>query len=288
MTEFRIDPMPSRKLNSDRVVYYVYSVSKVEKKLVAKFDSTIEKAELIKDFENFTSEQKLELKNFVTNMRFVIDRLNLPAKLNRSYRISLPEPLQKTLVTLSELTEKHNIEFNPITAMLNGLLNHIVTTEKRINQYEDCYILQDIGVNVEDNSKELQEKEIRKYTKKIFKDLLALPGSLDKYASIANNFYKKETNLNSTTIVRYSEGKAKPSQWSISCALTVLGIEQMSLINKKIPSSILIHLWLTPLRYIGEIKNYNEACQFYHTIFKTDELPDEIKILFKSELLKSI
>lgn len=63
-------------------------------------------------------------------------------------------------------------------------------------------------MNISTNSiqKEMDAKEARKYSKKIFKGLLHLSGELEKYAHLAESIYKKETNLNSATIVKYAEG----------------------------------------------------------------------------------
>lgn len=267
MPEFRIEPMPSRKADNDTVVYYVKDPG--SNTLVAKFDTSIQKAENIEGWESFSPTQKLELQNFVANVRFVIDTLGLPAKLNRAYRISLPEPLQTALVDLAESAKANQIEFDPMTAMLNGLLNHIRTTEKRINQFKESHILENIGINLIDENKLEQIKETRKYTKKIFKALLGIPNNLEKYADLSKKIYEKETNLNSSAIVKYAEGKAKPSQWSVSCALAVLAQARNELINK-LPLEVLISLWLEPLKFAGKTTSSEAAYQRFEKTFLLD------------------
>lgn len=268
MPEFRIEPMPSRRLDSDKVVYYVKDLN--TNKLVTKFDTDTHKVEEIEGWEIFTAAQKLELQNYIANVRFVVDKLRMPAKLSRDYRLSLPEPFQALLIEIFERSRKNNIHFDPMTAMLNGLLNHISTTEKRLKAIGETSILEQFDVSLSHNSKEELDKEIRKYTKKIFKRLLNVPKGFDKYAEIAHELYGKETNINLTTVTKYSEGKSKPSQWSISCALTILGNEQDD-ITAMIPVPFLVPLWLTPLKFSGKLTTAKQAISLFQNIFKLDQ-----------------
>jgi len=284
MPEFRIEAMPSRKLDSNRVVYYVKDPS--SNKLVTKFNTDIQKAEEIAGWEKFTAVQKLELQNYVANVRFVIDKLQLPAKLNRDYRLSLPDPFQAILVKLLDRARTNQINFDPMTAMLNGLLNHIATTEKRLKTIGEPSVLAEFNINFSHNEKTELDKEIRKYAKKIFKRLLTVPNNLEKYTNVAHECYNKETNLNSTTIAKYAEGKSKPSKWSISCALAVLGNEKDA-IPAAISIPLLVSLWLTPLKFAGNLTTAEQAINLFQQIFTLDKAFEQEAIhSIKNEMLK--
>ncbi len=266
MPEFRIEAMSSRKLNSDKVVYYVNNIN--QKKLATKFDTNTLKPEEIEGLENFTLTQKLELQNYLANVRFTMDKLQLPAKMNRDYRLALPVPLQEALIELFTKASVHNIKFDPMSAMLNGLLNHIETTQKRLNAFDEPSVLSQFDLHLSDTKKTENDKEIKKISKKIFKHLLLMRGGLEKYAKAARELYGKETNLNSATIAKYAEGEAKPSKWSISCALTVLGDKEDIATIVSIP--MLILLWLVPLKFSGKLQTTEQVLSLFQSTFKLD------------------
>ena len=277
MPEFRIEPMPSRSLKSDKVVYYVRSRS--TNKLITKFDTSVLHAEEIEGWETFNSFEKLELQSYLASIRFTIDTLGLPAKLNRDYRFILPEPLQVAIAELYNRAQANNIVFNPMSAMLSGLVNHITTIEKRLNTLGESSVLADFEIKLRNDGKEELSKDLRKYTKKIFKHLQSLRGGLEKYSKMALELYDNDTNLNSATLLKYVEGTSKPSQWSISCALTVLGKEED--LNDIVPISTIVTLWLKPLRFSGKLKTEEQALSLFEKIFKLnkkyyDEARDQI------------
>jgi hypothetical protein len=144
MNNFAINQMPSRKPGRNLVVFYVKDSE--TKRMVAKFNNNIKRAEDIPGWEEFTSSQKLELKNFVSNIHFFSKKLKLPEKLNKNYRLSLPEPLQDAMVELFEKSQQHDIEFNPMQAMLSGLLKHITSIEKKILAFKESSILEKYGI----------------------------------------------------------------------------------------------------------------------------------------------
>ncbi len=284
MPEFRIEPMPSRKLGSDTVVYYVKD--QATNTLITKFDTNVSTVDNIEGWQSFSTEQKLELQNYFANIRFVVDKLHLPAKLNRAYRISLPDPLQTALIDLFEKSQANNINFDPMTAMLNGLLNHISTTEKRLKAIGEEPVLSQFDMKINSNNTAERDKETRKYTKKIFKRLLIMQKGLEQYAKMAHELYDKETNLNSSTIAKYAEGKSKPSQWSVSCALTVLGKEKEDILAI-VPIQALIFLWLSPLKFSGKLATAEKAIKLFQATFKLDEKEcREATGIIKNEILK--
>lgn len=282
MLEFRIEPMPSRRLDSEKVVYYVKE--RRTNQLVAKFDTENLAVENIEGWENFTPSQKLELQNYIANVRFVIDKLSLPAKYNRDYRLSLPEPLQKALTALYDKAQSKKINFDPITAMLNGLLNHIETTEKRLQAVGEPSVLPQFNIYVSQDNKSQSDRTIRKYTKKIFKSLSRVKGGLTQYADIAHKLYDKDTDLSAAIIASYVEGKTKPSKWSISCAITVLAREEVDLVSI-VPLEILIQLWLIPLKFAGKVSQTEQAIKLFDTNFKlVKQVKDEAINIINNEM----
>lgn len=288
MPEFRVERMPSHKAGSDKVVYYVKDLG--NNALVTKFDTDTLRAEDIENWESFSPSQQLELKNYLASIRFVIDKLNVPAKFNKDYRFSLPDNFQTALIELFDKAQKNNINFDPMTAMLNGLINHIKTTEKRLGVVGEGSVLSKYDITAASSDKVEDAKQIRKYSKKIFKQLLKIPCALDKYAKCAYEFYGKETNLNSSTINKYIEGKSKPSQWTISCALTVLGSHIN--ITTVLPLETLIPLWLIPLRFSGKLTKVNQAIATFDQIFSAkiadDKYLGEALPILKNEFAKTI
>ncbi len=267
MPEFRIESAPSRTLKSDKVVYYVRSRS--TNKVVTKFDTSVVKCEEIEGWETFTATEKLELQSYLSGIRFTVDTLHLPAKLNGDYRFTLSEPLQVALVPLCEKAKANNISFNPMSAMLSSLLNHVASTDKRLQAVGEPSILESLGIFLAEDNKEELQKETRKITKKIFKRLQSLPGCLERYSKTAFELYGNDTNLNSATLLKYVEGTSKPSQWSISCALSVLGDkEDLSVI---VPLSLMIELWLTPLKFSEKVKTAEQAFSLFKQYFKHAE-----------------
>jgi len=125
---FNIKLENTSELNCSEVVYYVRD--KDTNKLITTFDSTIQKAEDIKGWGNFTAAQKLDLQNYITNLRFVDDKLQLATETNLEYNLFLPESFLEALTELYDQAKLIDINFNPMLAMLNGLLNHIIATEK--------------------------------------------------------------------------------------------------------------------------------------------------------------
>jgi hypothetical protein len=261
MTVLRFEPMHLRK--KPAVIYVKDTGTNL---MITKFDINIQRAEEVDGWEDFNPKQKLEVQNYIANLRFIIDKFHSNISINRAYRFSLPEDFQLALVEMAELARKHHIEFDPMSAMLTGLLNHVRTTEKRLNAFEEINILPKLGINLIDDEKIAHDKETRKYTKKIFKHLLSVQNYLGKYASLAKSLYDKEMNLNSTAIVRYAEGEAKPSQWSVSCALALLGAEGVNL-NDIMPSNIWVKLWLDPLKFSGKVTNAENAFALYQKTF---------------------
>lgn len=284
MPEFRIEPMPSRSLKSEKVVYYVRSRSTHQ--LVTKFDTNTKTAEEIEGFQNFTASEKLELQNYLASVKFTIDALGLSAKNNRDYRLVLPDSLQEALVKLYERAKINNINFNPMEAMLRGLLNHISTTDKRLTSGGEPSILKDFNIILKSqDEKENQHKELRKFTKKIFNCLQKLNGGLENYAKTARELYQNETNLNRATLLKYAEGNSKPSQWSISCALTTIGkIEELMTI---MPLPLIIQLWITPLRFSGKIQTINQALTVFKQYFISANIADE-QLYIEKEMNKAI
>lgn len=145
MTHFTIIQMPSRKARKDLIGFYVKDVE--INKTITKFNNNIERAEDIPEWINFTSSKKLELMNFLSNIHFFSKKLNLSAKLNKSYRLSLPKPLQDAMIELFEKSQQHGIEFNPIHAMLDGLMKHIMSVEKNISALKEYPILEKYGIH---------------------------------------------------------------------------------------------------------------------------------------------
>lgn len=264
MPEFRIEPMPSRSLKSDKVVYYVRS--RHTNQLVTKFDTNTQRAEDIEGWAEFTATEKLELQNYLVGIRFSIDALSLSAKHNRDYRLSLPEPLQEALSKLYDKARINNITFNPMAAMLQGLLHHIATTEKRLLAAGESSVLKEFNIALNDQDKTDQHKETKRYVKKIFKRLQGQKGGLESYSKTAREIYDNDTNLNSATLLKYVEGTSKPSQWSISCALSTLGgHEDLSSI---VPLPALLELWLIPLRFSGKLRTVEQAVKLFKQTFK--------------------
>lgn len=264
MPEFRIEPMPSRSLKSDKVVYYVRS--RHTNQLVTKFDTNTQRVEDIEGWVDFTATERLELQNYLVSIRFTIDALSISAKLNRDYRLILPEPLQEALSKLYERAAANNISFNPMAAMLQGLLHHISTTEKRLLAAGESSVLKKFNIALNDQNKTDQYKETKRYVKKIFKKLQALKGGLESYSKTAREIYDNDTNLNSSTLLKYVEGTSKPSQWSISCALSTLGSHED--LSSIVPLSALLELWLIPLRFSGKLQTAEHALKFFKQTFK--------------------
>jgi hypothetical protein len=264
--ELIIEPQPSKKLGSDIVVYYVRN--KNSKKLLCKFDSTVKTIAEIPNVTDLSIAQTFELENYLANVRFVIDRLNLSVKDNRAYRIRLPEFLQEALLEFSQKSKQHNIHFDPITAMLNGLLNHLSTTDKRLTGQGEPSLLNKLGIKAPDykQDKISLEKENRKHTKKLFKHLMTIDDAFSTYKDIANEVYSKDTKLSLTTVESYSAGKTKPSAWSVSCAISVLARTNDTLLTK-LPVKILIGLWLKPLRFLGKATSIDQAVILFKQYF---------------------
>lgn len=154
--------MPSRKLDSDKVVYYVHSVA--TKALLAKFDTDTQTAKEVEGYDALSAEAQLELHNYIQNVRF-FTKLGMPAKLNRDSRFLLLEPLQQQLPKIFERANANGIPFNPVKAALNGMMNHIKTTVKHIGEHEDCSLLADIGLDgttTHSDEKAEKAKEVRK------------------------------------------------------------------------------------------------------------------------------
>ncbi len=285
MRELKFEPMPTRRLNGDKVVYYVRDTN--TNNLITKFDTDTLKAKDIEGWENFTPTQQLELQNYLSNVRFTIDKLRLPAKLNRDYRFSLPEPLQSALVDIFNKAENNNIYFDPMAAMLNGLFTHLTTTEKRLQACGEPPVLSQFNIHTAQIDKSESDKELRKHAKKIFKHFKAIKNSLDLYSKFAHDYFEKETNLNYTAVENYIEGKAKPSKWSISCALMVLG--QHEDVSSLLPISLLIPLWLTPLRFTGKLTATDKAIGLFKDIFKLENKASEEAVKFiEMEMQQSI
>lgn len=262
-----IEPQPSKKLGSETVVYYVRD--KASKKLLCKFDTNTTSTATIDQSAQLTPEQKFELENYLANIRFTIDKLNFPARYNRIYRIMLPEPLQTTLTAFAQAAQKHNIHFDPMTAMLNGFFNHLSTTDQRLIAQGESSLLEKLGIQATkyQHTKVEIAQSNRKYTKKLFNQLLKITNGFYLYADIAKTLYHKETNINQTTVTSYADGKTKPSAWSVSCVISALAKSKDPLLIT-LPSNILIDLWLKPLRFGNQITSIEQAVQLFKQYFQ--------------------
>ena len=268
--------MPSRKLDSDKVVYYVHSVA--TKALLAKFDTDTQTAKEVEGYDDLSAEAQLELHNYIQNVRFFTE-LGLPAKLNRDSRFLLPEPLQQQLPKIFERANANGIPFNPVKAALNGMMNHIKTTVKHINEHEDCTLLTDIGLDStasHSDAKAEKAKEVRKVTKKIFTALLDVKAYSTQYHQVANAYFDKDTAVNKTTLTYYAKGKTKPSQWSVSIALILL-LGDNHPVLEKLPCPLLIELLFTPLRYANKITTLKAATTFINRFTLNPDFKKAIK-----------
>lgn len=82
--------------------------------------------------------------------------------------------------------------------------------------------------------------------------------------------------------------ESKPSQWSISCPLIILGLEEDKVIAA-IPIKFLISLWLRPLKFASCISTIQEATRSFKAYFKLEaELEKEALKLIDDEMKEAL
>lgn len=264
-----IEKAPSRKIDSQLVTYYVKDSQTRE--TLCKFTSETKSVDEIEGITNLNIAAQLEIKNYLTNIHFATNRLQMNPRELAIYRIMVPTGLQQEMIALAEKAKQYGVNYDPNLAMLNGLINHTHAVNKKLVEKGEASIWDNLGINPNDivvghvKSSRLQKK----YAKKLFKQMLEQHNAFSTYNQLAKEVFNKDSALNTSTIHYYANGEKKVSNWSLACCIITLSILGHSF-DDSLDKSILAKLIYEPLRHNLIINNTEEAKAFAINYLNSD------------------
>lgn len=239
---------------------------------VGSFTLEIQAPEEFSEWKELDEQQQYEFQLYFYNLKYLADDLNVKAIDSENFRLLLSAPLIEALKQLSKEAKRQKIIFNPINAMLNGMLNYCRNVEVKLKKKNKTFsALEYAGVELVSKQTEYK-KQNEDSLKLIFSALSKIYNKHDKLLTYAAYFDKDKT-ISDNAIKLISEGKSKAASWMVSCALMVLGEEGDKSI-KSLPRVDFLSLWLMPLVRIKFVKNSKHAkklCQDCFGIKITDE-----------------
>jgi hypothetical protein len=235
------------------------------------------------DFDEWAAldeKQQFEFSLYFYNLKYLMDETKADPLTLENFRLLLSAPIITAMGALSVESLKQELTFDPITAMMNGLLNYCRNIENKLcKNNSEFSALALAGIDLT-SKQSVYKKEKETQLKLIFHELAQVYNKHDKILKVAALFGKSQT-LSENTIKLAGQGKSKVSSWMVACAIIVLAGEKNKALAT-LDNDEVIELWLKPLIRLEIVKSIDDALKIskQHLSFLNYKKND-LKIFFE-------
>lgn len=209
------------------------------------------------EWPTLNEQQQFEFSLYFYNLKYLIDEIQTDPLALENFRLFLSAPIIGAMEALNIEALNQELQFDPITAMINGLLNYCRNVENKLRKNNsDFSALPEAGIELT-SKQSVYKKEKEGQLKLIFSELGKVFNKHDKLLEAATLFGKEQT-ISENTIKLVGQGKSKVSSWMVACAIFVLAGEKNKVITT-LNKDELIELWLKPLLRLDIVTSVNDV-----------------------------
>ena len=189
--------------------------------------------------------QKVELKQFMQNVKAVYDLLTpSPANTLTDFRFRLPYEFIELLENIEIICHQNDVELNIFDAMITSIIQQLKIAVSKLSGENKEQALQLLD---KAHLAEYQKIDYSQQTQAVFSELQAVYDRSEKMHQKAINLFGKDKSYSPLAIKGMAEGETTPSKWLVSCAIDVLIDERKETLESMLSEDDLFMLWAKPL-----------------------------------------
>ena len=205
----------------------------------------VDETESFDGWNNLSTHQQIELKQFMQNIRAVYQYLTpSPANALTDFRFRLPLDFIDLLEKIEVICHGEQVELNVFDAMITSMIQQvkIAVTKLSGERKEKALELLDRA-----NLAEYKKVDFSNQIKAVFSELQAVHNRSEKLHAKAKELFSKDKSYSPMAIKGMAEGETNPSKWLVACAIDVLIDERKEALKTMLSHDDLFMLWAKPL-----------------------------------------
>jgi len=189
--------------------------------------------------------QKVELKQFMQNVKAVYDHLApSPANALTDFRFRLPYEFMELLESIEIICHENDVELNIFDSMITSIIQQMKIAVSKLSGESKEYALELLD---KANLAHYQKIDYSNQIKAIFSELQAVHNRSEKLHQKAINLFDKDKSYSPMAIKGMAQGETTPSKWLVSCAIDILIDERKESLESMLSADDLFMLWAKPL-----------------------------------------
>lgn len=192
-----------------------------------------------------SSQQTVELKQFIQNITAVYQYLN-PSLTNSltDFRFRLPLEFIDTLEQLEIICHEEKIDINIFDSIIPSIIQQMKIAASKLSDTAKIKALALLDkANIADFKKQDHSNQIQA----VFSELQAIYNRSEKLHQKAIHYFNKDKSFSPRAIQGMATGETLPSKWLVACAIDVLLEEKKGILTAMLSDDDLFMLWAKPL-----------------------------------------